>query len=227
VIEIGAGDGRLTELLALHARKVVAVELDGPSVERLHARFDADPRVVILHDDVLEMGFPREPFRAFGNIPFGATNAILRRLLDGDAANLTRLDLIVQLDVAQKRAQVWRSNALNLARLPWWEQTVVRRIPRTAFAPLPSVDAAVLRATRRVPPLLEPSRRSAYVRLVRHAFERPTWPVRRALRDALPPRAWKRLARDRGLPPDATPLQLDAWDWVAVFWIADAHTRVA
>jgi 23S rRNA (adenine-N6)-dimethyltransferase len=216
VVEIGAGDGRLTELLASRARKVVAVELDPRSVERLHASFDGDPRVVVVHEDILDVTFPEGPFRAFGNIPFGVTNAVLRRLLD-DASNVSRLDLIVQLEAAHKRAQVWPSNALNLGRLPWWEQSLVRRIPRSAFAPLPSVDAALLRATRRVPPMLHPNRRPAYVALVRRGFERPTWPVRRALREVVPPLTWKRLARERGLPLGSTPRDLDVWDWVALF----------
>jgi hypothetical protein len=29
--------------------------------------------------------------------------------------------------------------------------------------------------------------------------------------------AWKRIARDRGLPYDAHPRQLDLWDWVALY----------
>jgi 23S rRNA (adenine-N6)-dimethyltransferase len=92
----------------------------------------------------------------------------------------------------------------------------VRRIGRLGFEPPPSVDAGLLVVTRREPELLPPTDRGAYVRLVRRAFERGSWPVRRSLKDVLPPLTWKRLARERGLEVDATPRDLDVFDWVAV-----------
>ena len=70
--------------------------------------------------------------------------------------------------------------------------------------------------------LLPATERAGYVRLVRRAFERGSWPVRRSLRDVLPPMTWKRLARERGLEVDATPRDLDVFDWVA---LRDAAAR--
>jgi hypothetical protein len=75
----------------------------------------------------------------------------------------------------------------------------------------------MLAIARRTPELLPVGDRAAYVRLARRAFDRSQWPVRRSLRDALPPRTWKRLSRERGVPADATPRDLDVFDWVAVF----------
>jgi len=221
VLEIGAGDGRLTRELARRARHVVAVELDPVDVDRLRARFAGDPAVTIAHGDVREVPLPREPFRAFGNIPFGVTNAVLRRLLDDPLGSTTGADLIVQFEAARKRTEPWPSTALGLGWLPWWELMIARRIPRTGFDPPPSVDAAVLRAVRRPEPLLDPRRRSRYVTTVRAAFAQPTWPVPRVLRGALPPMKWKRFARERGLRPDATARHLDVWDWVALVEVLD------
>jgi 23S rRNA (adenine-N6)-dimethyltransferase len=222
VLEIGAGDGRLTAELARRARGVVAVELDPVSVDRLRARFRGDRRVRVVHADIRDVPLPREPFRAFGNIPFGVTNAVLRRLLDDPSVPLTRIDLILQLEAARKRAEVWPSTALSLGWLPWWDLSIVRRLPRTGFDPAPTVDAAMLRGVPRRPPLLDTTRRSSFVGLVRFGFTRPTIAMPRALRGVLPPLTWKRLARERGLPLDATPRELDVWDWIAVFGAVDA-----
>jgi 23S rRNA (adenine-N6)-dimethyltransferase len=221
VVEIGAGEGRLTEPLAGRARRVVAVDLDPIAVEELRRRFDGADRVEVVHGDVRHVGFPTERYRAFGNIPFGVTNEILRRLLDDPSGLLERADLIVQLEAARKRAEPWPSTMLNLSWGPWWELTLARRIPRTAFDPCPSVDAAMLRILRRADPLLDPRRALAYRALVRSGFEQPTWPTARALRGILPPMTWKRLARERGLRVDATPRHLDVWDWVALFRTLD------
>ena len=217
VVEIGAGDGRLTVELARHARRVDAIELDGLFVSRLRERFADDPHVRVIRADVRSVRMPQEPFRAFGNIPFGVTNTVLRRLLDDPRAPLTRADLIVQWEAARKRTAPWPSTVLSLRWLPWWELAIVRRVPRTGFEPPPSVDAAMLRITRRAHPLLEARRLERYEAFVRLGFTHPTWPVTRAFRGVVPPLVWKRLARARGIAADATPRHLDVWDWVALF----------
>jgi 23S rRNA (adenine-N6)-dimethyltransferase len=221
VVEIGAGDGRLTVELARHARRVDAVELDASYAARLRERFADDPRVRVSRADVRTVRLPKEPFRAFGNIPFAVTNAVLRRLLDDPRAPLTRADLIVQWEAARKRTAPWPSTALSLRWLPWWELAIVRRVPRTGFEPPPSVDAAMLRITRRADPLLGAHRLRRYEAFVRLGFEHPTWPIAKAFRGVVPPLAWKRLARARGIAVDATPRHLDVWDWVALFDAVD------
>jgi 23S rRNA (adenine-N6)-dimethyltransferase len=216
VLEIGAGTGRLTEALADRADRVTAVELDPQLVARLHRAFAGRHGVDIVHGDILRLPLPGEPYRVFGNLPFGITTPILRRLLDDPRSPLQRADVILQFEAARKRAAVYPSSLLALGWLPWWEMRLARRIPRLSFEPPPRVDGGLLTIARRSSPLLDPSERGAFLELARRAFRRSSWPARRSLRRELPPRTWKRLARERGLDPDAAPSDLDVWDWVAV-----------
>jgi 23S rRNA (adenine-N6)-dimethyltransferase len=217
VWEIGAGAGRLTEALARRARLVTAVERDPILADALRHACSSTPTVEVVCGDALRVPLPAEPFRAFGNIPFAITTSILRRLLDDPSSGMLRADLLIQLEAARRRAAVAPSSLLTLGWAPWWEFRLVRRVGRLGFEPPPSVDAAMLAIVPRTPELLSAADRPAYVRLVRRAFDRSSWPVRRSLRAELPPRTWKRLARDRALPVDATARDLDAFDWVAVF----------
>ena len=57
---------------------------------------------------------------------------------------------------------------LSTAWVPWWSFAVGRRIPAGAFRPVPSVDAAVLRVTRRVPPFLPHRMAGSYADFVKH-----------------------------------------------------------
>lgn len=216
VVEIGAGAGRLTLPLAEHAGTVSAIELDPRLVERLRRSLRSYPNVHIVHDDIVRTALPTGPWRAFGNIPFSLTSTILRRLLDDPVGGPRRADLLIQLESAQKRSAVHPSTLLSLSWLPWWELALVRRIPRHGFEPPPSVDAGLLTAARRRDPLLDTGLRPEYMSLLRTAFDHGSWPVRRSLRDAFPPMAWKRLARDRGIHADARPSELDVWSWVAI-----------
>ena len=225
VWEIGAGSGRLTAPLAERAGHVVAVERDPILAQGLRRRFGGSRTVEVVEGDALRVALPSEPFRAFGNIPFAVTTPILRRLLDDPETPLVRADLLMQLEAARKRAAVSPSTLLTLGWAPWWEFVLARRIGRLGFEPAPSVDAGLLVVTRREPALLPAADRGGYVRLVRRAFERGSWPVRRSLRDVVPPLAWKRLARERGLEVDATPRDLDVFDWVALFGLSGGAPR--
>jgi 23S rRNA (adenine-N6)-dimethyltransferase len=222
VVEIGAGTGRITQALARSARRVVAVELDPEFAIRLRRRFHHRPEVSVLEADVLRLPLPGAPFRAFGNIPFALTTAILRRLLDDPGSPLVRADLIMQYETARKRASVWPSTLLSLGWLPWWEFGLVRRLPATAFEPVPSVDAGVLSVTRRARPLLPVDQRGDYLELLRAGFRRADLPVHRAVRSRVPERALKRTARERGITPSAKAIELDVFDWVALFSLTPA-----
>jgi 23S rRNA (adenine-N6)-dimethyltransferase len=174
VVEIGAGRGAFTYALARRGVQVVALEKDAHWAESLRrevARRGLGDGVRVVRCDTLEYRMPRQPYRVIGSLPFGATTAILRHLLDEPASCLVRADLIVQWEVARKRAVMPPATLLSTTWAPWWSFEVVRRIPAAAFRPVPSVDAAVLCVTRRDPPLLPPRMAGPYASFVRRQWQ--------------------------------------------------------
>ena len=121
--------------------------------------------------DALRYRMPRRPFRVMGSLPFGATTALLRHLLDEPDSSLRRADLIVQWEVARKRAATPPSTMLSATWAPWWSFRLGRRIPADSFRPVPSVDAAVLRVERRQPPLLPDHMAGAYATFLRQQWK--------------------------------------------------------
>jgi 23S rRNA (adenine-N6)-dimethyltransferase len=170
VVEIGAGTGALSEPLAACGVELIAIELDPVWAARLRARFAGEPHVRVVAGDFFATPLPRRPFRAFGSLPFGATTDMLRRLLDDPALPLMRADLIVQWEAAQKHAAAPPGSLLAATWAPWWELRVGTRISANAFRPIPRVDAGVLTALRRDPPLLPPAMRAPYRRFVRDSW---------------------------------------------------------
>lgn len=156
VVEIGAGLGSLTFPLARCVSQVLAVEVDPVLAARLRRELQRRKvtNVSVVCCDARRYRLPRRPFRAFGSLPFGATTALMSHLLDDPGSQLERADLVVQWEVARKRATTPPSTLLSAAWAPWWDFELGRRISAGAFRPLPAVDGGVLRVRRREPAVL-------------------------------------------------------------------------
>lgn len=172
VIEIGAGAGAITLALAGASVNVLAVERDPIWAARVRRDVRSHDRVRVIETDFLSMPLPSDPFRVIGSLPFGRTTDILRRLLDDPSVPMVRADLVVQWNVARKRATVPPSTLRSTVWAPWWQFSLGRRIPAREFRPRPRVDAGVLVVTRRDPPLLPPAIARPYER-----FVRGQWPM--------------------------------------------------
>jgi 23S rRNA (adenine-N6)-dimethyltransferase len=175
VVEIGAGAGALTLPLARRGLQVTALERDPEWVGRLRSSLHGTAGSVrVVEADFLHWRLPAEPFRVIGSVPFGVTTEILRRLFDDPHTALVRADLVVQWEVARKRAESPPATLLSAAWAPWWRFRLGRRIPSHAFRPEPAIDAGLLTVTRRDPALLPLEAARAYGK-----FLRKEWPFRR------------------------------------------------
>ena len=213
VVEVGAGDGMLTKALVRRAAKVIAVEKDRSLAVGLVRRFPNDDKVLILAGDFFDFPLPAHPFRVFGNIPFDRTTHILRYLLDTTGVAISRADFIVQLGAAIKRAQRW--NLLNLCWAPWWQFSIAARIPSSAFAPRPSVDAALLTISKRTTPLLPDHDTLEFARFARVAW--PASDVGTAMKPLIPARRLRTLSTKHRFSLHTSPSQLDVGQWIVLF----------
>jgi 23S rRNA (adenine-N6)-dimethyltransferase len=212
VLDLGAGGGVLTRALAAAGARVWAIELDRAALRQLRTRFGSDPRIEVIERDATAVRLPEESFAVVANLPFAAGTAILRRLLGDPRLPLTQLDAIVEWGLAAKRTAVWPSTLLGCTWGAWYDLRLVRRVPRACFAPPPSVEAAVLRATRRALPLVEPADARGYVALLQRAFDAQA-PLDRLLPRGLVHRAALELGFDRR----AAARDLDVRQWSRLY----------
>jgi 23S rRNA (adenine-N6)-dimethyltransferase len=204
VLDLGAGAGALTGALARVGARVVAVEIDATHAADLRLRFP-----VVVEGDARRIHLPAEPFKVVANLPFHGSTAILRRLFD-PRVPLERADVIVDWAVATKRAAVWPSTELGVYWSAWFELSVTLRLPRSVFAPPPSVDAGVLRAVRRTRPLVAVEEGRRYAAFLARGF-------RESPRAVAGWRTLKRLEAELGFDRGASARDLDAHQWAALF----------
>jgi 23S rRNA (adenine-N6)-dimethyltransferase len=216
VVEIGGGTGVLTRALAGSGASVIALEADPSLAAQLRGSFRSLENVDVVEADALRWSWPREPFAVVANLPFANSGAILRHLLHDPRGGFARADLIVQWDFAAKHAAVWPATLRSTYWRAWYDVSVAGRLARTAFSPVPSVDAAVLRIVRRPRPLVPIEAHKEYWQFLSDAF-RAQIPVRRSLRARLPSLHVKRLAPALGFAPEARARDLDARQWAALY----------
>ncbi len=206
VLELGAGDGALTRLLAHRRDLLTAVELDPDRAAGLRRRFGRQVRIV--QADMLRFRLDT-PHQVVSNVPFGITTPLLRHLLGQHA--WTCAVLLLQWEVARKRAAVGGTTLLTASWWPWYEFALAGRVPSAAFRPRPAVDGGLLVVRRRDHPLLPASERVAYQRMTRRAFAGDR--LLPALSGLPRVRTW---ARREGISATARPRDITAGQWAAL-----------
>ncbi|UYM07336.1 rRNA adenine N-6-methyltransferase family protein [Solicola gregarius] len=141
VVDVGAGNGALTEPLVRRGARVIAVELNRDRAAALRDRFAGDA-VTVVRADIAELRWPRKPFQVVASPPYNLTTQLVRRLLSLPA--LHSADLVLQRAAAKRlvREPVGRHAGRYTFELGM-------SIPRKAFNPPPKVDSVVLRIRRR------------------------------------------------------------------------------
>jgi 16S rRNA (adenine1518-N6/adenine1519-N6)-dimethyltransferase len=189
VIEIGAGTGLLTELLAESAGKLIAVEVDERLAFRLRERFAGRESVRVLATDVLEttpeellmVGGGGMPYVVAGNLPYFIGTAIVRRFLEA-RVRPRRLIVTLQAEVAESMTSPpGRMSYLGVEMQTLAEAKVLFRLPPRAFKPPPKVRSAVVRLDVLDTSDAEVDDREAFLALVRAGFAAP----RKRLRNSL------------------------------------------
>ncbi|MFJ8781358.1 ErmE/ErmH/ErmO/ErmR family 23S rRNA (adenine(2058)-N(6))-methyltransferase [Streptomyces sp. NPDC102476] len=169
LIEVGAGKGALTDLLAPRCRRLLAYEIDSRLVPALRERFSDTPQVQVVEGDFLLARPPRTPFAVAGNVPFSRTADIVDWCLRAPA--LTEATLLTQLEYARKRTGDYgKWTQLTVLSWPRHQWRLVGRVGRHSFRPAPRVDAGILRIERRRTPLLGPAALHGWRHLVEIGF---------------------------------------------------------
>lgn len=216
VVDLGAGRGALTGPLRGAGARVVAIELDRDLAADLRRAHGDDPHVRIVVGDALTVPLPTEPFRVVANPPYGRSTAILRRLL-GAAVPFGDATLLLQHQTARRVGGSHGVGALHLAWVPWFTFDVVAEVPRVAFRPVPDVDSAILRVTRRPTPSLSPVRCADWQGFVDRVFRAPGRTAADRLAATLGATAAARAADRAGVRTVRPPSKVTADDWIAIY----------
>jgi 23S rRNA (adenine-N6)-dimethyltransferase len=205
VYDIGAGSGVISSVLAERCQKVVAIEIEPRTAEKLRANMADLPNVSVYEGDFLTMPLPDSPYKIFANIPFHLSSPILHKITEA-AHPPADAYLIVQKQFANKLLPDHKGFTSQLGMLigPEFAVRIRRPLKRTDFWPHPNVDTVLLEIKHRGESLIEPVLLPSYRQFVTRCFTDPKYFLKALQKTAL-------------MPMGTRPSQLTLPQWVALF----------
>lgn len=207
VIDIGAGSGAITAVLARRCRQVLAYENEPGILNKLQQNMRRHKNVKVIAQDFLQAKLPDEPYKVFANIPFHLSADIIRKLTNNDETHTPQaIYLIVQKQFAQKIVPSDRhfTSQLGAQLAPWWQTRIRRPLRRTDFTPPPAVDTVLLELKPQSEPLLSTLERDKY-----QSFVAKCYASQKVF--ATIPRA------EAGINPERKPSELTPEEWVRLY----------
>ena len=180
VIEIGAGLGYLTDALARHAKRVIAVEVDELLYNALATQFSVDSQVQLLNADILKLELnallesenSSHTYKVIANLPYSITTPILWKLL-AHRSQIHSCVLMMQKEVAERIVAGPGGKdygALTLGVTYHAEPSLIATLSPENFYPSPKVDSALLKLTMRESPKVSVEDETLFFKIVRTAF---------------------------------------------------------
>ena len=192
ILEVGPGQGMLTQFLLTRGVPVYAVEADRDMADYLAGAFpDWAPAHVRLEDFLrtdLEALTGGRPTALVGNFPYNISSQILVRLAE-QRALFPRMVGMFQRELAERAVAAPGSKlygAITVLVRAYYAGEVVLHVKPGSFSPPPKVHSAVIRLERRPEAAWPECDPQALRTVVRAAFNQRRKMLRNSLRGVLP-----------------------------------------
>ncbi|PIQ68861.1 MAG: ribosomal RNA small subunit methyltransferase A [Candidatus Taylorbacteria bacterium CG11_big_fil_rev_8_21_14_0_20_46_11] len=182
VLEVGPGEGTLTELLLAQAGKVIAVEKDDRLIPLLKLRFAgeiAEGRLELIHEDILsftpsDYKLKAKNYKLIANLPYYITGEFLRKFLQELDCQPSSMILLLQKEVARRIvAMEGRESILSISIKVYGEPHYRDTVKAGSFSPPPSIDSAILSIDHISKRFFETLSEKAFFDVLKKGFSHP------------------------------------------------------
>ncbi|MFL2486798.1 MAG: ribosomal RNA small subunit methyltransferase A [SAR86 cluster bacterium] len=148
VVEIGPGDGALTELILQNSKHLKAFELDNRFCEFLKKKYissdfevfnknflDVDLRDIFINENII-----------MGNLPYNVSSQIIIKIIESNL-NYQHCIFLIQKELANRFIKSSKSSKLSIQSQFFCDVEPLFDIPPEAFDPAPKVNSTVIKIT--------------------------------------------------------------------------------
>ncbi len=222
IVEIGPGQGALTESLLNGAESLDVVELDRDLIPILKLRFGLNPEFRIHNADALAFDFSQlgltedgaNPLRIVGNLPYNISTPLLFHLLTFNE-RIADMHFMLQKEVVQRMAagpDDKHYGRLGIMIQYYCKVDYLFDVGPGAFNPPPKVDSAIVRLT----PYKELPVPCQSVKTLEHVVRTTFNQRRKTLRNTLKNDVSEQELIDLGIEPTLRPERLGLDSFVKI-----------
>ena len=154
ILEIGPGDGRLTDkILDKNPKDLTLIEIDKDLINDLLKKYKGFKNIKIINDDILKFPIEDGYETIISNLPYNISSQVLVKLsLIEKTPNY--LILMFQKEFAL-RLLTKKINSINSLIKCFYQIELNFHVSKNCFRPIPKVDSSVLSFIKRAKPLLK------------------------------------------------------------------------
>lgn len=214
LIEIGPGQGALTDKLISQCRHLDVIEIDRDLAAEFTWRYDGNERFCLHNADVLKFDFttlPVQPagYKIIGNLPYNISTPLLFHLFACKQL-FSELLFMLQLEVVNRMcASPGSKDYGRLSIMTQYHCKVEKlfRVPPTAFRPQPKVESAIIRLQPLAQPPLAATDANLLETVVRTAFSQRRKTLQNSLKKLVDKAVLEELSIDGSRRPETLSLE--------------------
>ena len=219
IVEIGPGEGALTELVLDKIGAMDVVELDRDLIPLLKIRFVIEDGLNIHQADALKFDFcslqhDEKKLRIIGNLPYNISTPLLFHLFDNNHC-IEDMHFMLQKEVVDRMVANPGDSAygrLSIMLRYFCHAEYVFTVKPGAFRPAPKVDSAIVRLVPHDKPPVDIDNFDAFSKLVNFSFTQRRKTLRNILRGQLDAEQIEAL----GIEPTIRPERLSLEDFTKI-----------
>ncbi len=169
IIEIGPGDGRLTEfILNFEPKELKLIEIDEDLIPILQSKFMKFKNIKLINIDVMKYNEKDNADLIISNLPYNISSQILVKICLMDSLPLN-LILMFQKEFAQRLLDK-KLNSLNSLVNCFYNISSYFTVSQNCFRPIPKIDSTVLFFSKKMEPLLHKNEIQSFIYFKRKLF---------------------------------------------------------
>lgn len=173
IIEVGPGDGALTEFILKIYENVKIIEIDDDLIPLLENKF-SQKNLEIINKDILDIEINKmfkDSYQVIANLPYYISSKIIFKFLKDN--NCKALTIMLQKELVDRMTSNNDSKTygrLTVAVNTFFDTNKILDVNRKLFTPQPDVDSSVIQLERKKEKLIEKENIDSYLNFVKISF---------------------------------------------------------
>ena len=181
ILEIGPGDGRLTEnIIKKKPKNLDLVEVDKDLIVSLSNNFKQYKFINIINEDILKLNINKNYDLVISNLPYNLSSKVLEKLVLLEQ-NPKIMILMFQKEFAE-RLLSQNLNSINSLANCFFKIKFQFNVSKYCFKPVPKVESSVLKFEKLKKNLLKKNEIQSFIRFKRYIFSYKRKSLRKILK---------------------------------------------